>query len=199
MLRRDTIGLIHLRESRLENMKKKSVMLTLGQVATGGIIGLVGGWVCLFVFENLVWQVLLGDRVNHGFWVGLFLLISLVVTYGVVIMGAGVGMRFVSQKFGIDIPLKPLCSGAFLGPPAVVGLLALLNVPWEIFGKPNLILALLIPVLKTLAYVVSLPMRGWVSIDLPVEIWYILAVPIGAIFGYRLAGVEETEASAEQA
>ena len=109
---------------------------------------MVGGWVCLFIFENFIWQVLLGDRVSHGFWVGLFLLVSLGVTYGVVIMGASVGIRFVSQKFGIDTPLKSLCSGAFLGPPAVVGLLALLNVPWEIFGKPNLILALLIPVLK---------------------------------------------------
>ena len=175
-------------------MKKNSVTLTLGQIATGGILGFVGGWVCLFIFEDFIWGVLIGDRINHGFWVGLFLLISLVVTYGVVIMGAGVGMRFVSQKFGIDIPLKPLCSGAFLGPPAVVGLLALLNVPWEIFGnKPHLILALLIPVLKTLAYIVSLPMRGWVSAGLPVEIWYILAIPIGAILAYRIATVEDTE------
>lgn len=104
-----------------------------------------------------------------------------------------------SRKFGADIPLKPLCSGAFLGPPAVVGLLALLNVPWEIFGRPNLILALLLPVLKTLAYIISLPMRGWVHLGLPVEIWYIFAVPIGAILGYRLTPVEDTEVSAEQA
>ena len=181
-------------------MKKNSVTLTLGQIAAGGIVGLLGGWVCLFVFENFIWQVMLSGRVNHGFWVGLFLLISLVVTYGIVIMGAGVGMRFVSQKFGIDIPLKPLCSGAFLGPPAVVGLLALLNVPWEIFGTPNLILALLIPVFKALAYIVSLPMRGWVFLGWPVEIWYILAVPIGAILGSRLASSDdEIEASVEQA
>lgn len=197
MLHRGTIKLINLRESR-ERMKKNDVTLTLGQIATGGLIGLVGGWICLFVFENLIWQVLIGDRVNHGFWVGLSLLVSLGVTYGIAIMGAGVGMRYVSQRFGVDIPLKPLCSGAFLGPPAVVGLLALLNVPWEIFGKPNLILALLIPVLKTLAYVVSLPMRGWVSLGLPVTVWYILAVPLGAILGYRLASVEDTEISAEQ-
>ena len=167
-------------------MKKNSIALTLAQIAAGGIIGLVGGWLCLFIFENFISQVLLGDRITHGFWVGLFLLISLVVTYGVVVMGASIAIRFVSQKFGIDIPLKPLCSGAFLGPPAVVGLLALLNVPWEIFGKPNLILALLIPVLKTVAYIVSLPMRGWVSLGLPVEIWYILSVPIGAMLWYRL-------------
>jgi len=105
-------------------------------------------------------------------------------------------MRFVSQKFGVDVPLKRLCSGAFLGPPAVVGLLALLNVPWEIFGEPNLILALLIPMLKLLAYVVSLPMRGWVSVGLPVEVWYILSIPVGAILGYRTAA-EGTEAGGE--
>ena len=180
-------------------MEKNSVTLTLGQIVTGGIIGLISGWICLFVLEKFIWQVLLGDRVHHGFWVGLLLLVSLTITYSVVIGGASLGIRFVSRKFGVDIPLKRLCSGAFLGPPAVVGLLALLNVPWEIFGKPNLILALLIPALKALAYIVSLPMRGWVSIGLPVEVWYILAVPIGAILGYRFAALETTpEVSTEQ-
>ncbi len=178
-------------------MEKNSVTLTLGQLAAGSIIGLVSGWVCLLVFDHFIWDVLLGDRVRHGFWVGLLLLVSLGVSYGTVIVGASEGIRFVSQKFGVSIPLKPLCSGAFLGPPAVVGLLALLNVPWEIFGRPNLILALLLPVLKTLAYVVSLPMRGWVSLNLPVEIWYVLSIPVGAILGYRLAAVENTEVSAE--
>ena len=174
-------------------MKKESITLTFVQILTGGILGFVGGWVCLFIFEDFIWGVLIGDRINHGFWVGLFLLIALGVTYGIVVAGASVGMRFVSQKLGVDVPLKRFCSGAFLGPPAVVGLLSLLNVPWEIFGKPNLILALLIPVLKTLAYIVSLPMRGWVSLGLPVEIWYILSIPIGAILAYRIAAVEDTE------
>ena len=174
-------------------MKKGSIRLTLVQILTGGILGFVGGWFCLFIFEDFIWGLLIGARINHGFWVGLFLLIALGVTYGVVVAGASVGMRFVSLKFGVDVPLKRLCSGAFLGPPAVVGLYALLDVPWEIFGKPNLILAFLIPVLRMLAYVVSLPMRGWVSLDLPVEIWYILAIPIGAILAYRIAPVEDSE------
>ena len=180
-------------------MEKNNITLTVGQIAAGSIVGLAGGWICLLIFENLIWQFLLENRVSHGFWVGLFLLISLSVTYGIVIIGAGIGIRLVSQKFGADIPLKPLCSGAFLGPPAVVGLLALLNVPWEIFGRPNLILALLLPILKTLAYIVSLPMRGWVYLGLPIEIWYILAVPIGAILGYRLTSIEKTEVNAELA
>ncbi len=179
-------------------MKKSGITLTLVQILTGGILGWVGGWVCLLIFEGFIWGVLIGSRINHGFWVGLFLLIAMGVTYGVIVVGASVGMRFVSQKFGVDVPLKRLCSGAFLGPPAVVGLFALLNVPWEIFGKPNLILAFLIPVLKLLAYIVSLPMRGWVSLGLPVEVWYILAIPIGAILGYRIAAVEDTGAHVEQ-
>ena len=180
-------------------MKKDNITLTFGQIVAGSLIGLVSGWVSLLIFDGFIWQILLGDRVRHGFWVGLFLLISLSITYGIVVVGASVGIRFVSQKLGTVIPLKPLCSGAFLGPPAVVGLLALLNVPWEIFGRPNLILALLLPILKTLAYIVSLPMRGWVYFGLPVEIWYILAIPIGAILGYRLTPVEKTEMSAEHA
>lgn len=178
-------------------MKKNGITLTLGQIVAGSLVGLVGGWVCLLIFDDFIWQVLLGNKIRHGFWVGLLLLLSLGITYGVVIVGASVGIRFVSQKFGVNIPLKPLCSGAFLGPPAIVGLLALLNFPWEIFGRPNLVLALLLPVLKTLVYIVSLPMRGWVSLGLPVEILYILAIPIGAILGYRLTVVKNSEVSAE--
>ena len=197
MCHHDTIGLIRLeKESLLEGMKRNSITLILGQIVTGGILGLVGGWVCLFIFQRFIWGVLIGDRVSHGFWVGLFLLVAMSITYGVIVVGASVGMRFVSQKFGVDIPLKPLCSGAFLGPPAVVGLIALLNVPWEILGA--LVPAFLIPVFKTLAYIISSPIRGWMYLGLPVEIWYILAVPIGAILGYRIASVEDTDVHVEQ-
>ena len=79
-------------------MKKSSVTLTLGQIAAGSIVGLLGGWICLLVFENFIWQVLLGDRIRHGFWVGLLLLISLSVWYATVIIGASQGIRFVSQR-----------------------------------------------------------------------------------------------------
>lgn len=177
-------------------MKTNSVTLTLGQVAAGGIIGPVGGWVSLSVF-NLIWQIGLRDRMSHGFWVGLLLIITLGITYEIIIVGAGLGIREASRRFGVDIPLKPLCSGAFLGPPAVVGLYALLDVPWEIFGNPNLILASLILVLQVLAYVISLPMHGWVTLDLPVVIWYILSIPIGAILGYRIAASDSSKLEPE--
>ncbi len=162
------------------------VKLTLGQIVLGGVVGLVGGGVCLLLFEGVIWGLLIGARVTHGFWVGLLLFISLGITYSVMIGGASEGVRFVSRKFGTELPFKPVFSGALLGPPAIVGLLALLDVPWEIFGAPNVLLALILPVLKAAAYIVSLPMRGWVTLGLPVEVCYVLAVPISAILGYRL-------------
>ena len=48
-------------------MTKNNITLTLGQIAAGSIIGLAGGWICLLIFENLIWQFLLGSRVSHGF------------------------------------------------------------------------------------------------------------------------------------
>ncbi len=179
--------------------KKELIRLTLGQIVLGSIAALLSSWLCLLILENVMWKWLIGPRVLHGFWAGLLLLISLGLTYGLMITVASESVRFISRKFGIDIPFKPVFSGALLGPPAVVGLLALLNVPWEIFGTPNLILALLLPLLKAIAYVVSLPMRGWVSLGLPVEIWYILAVPVGAILGYRLPAAATPEVEMEQA
>ena len=177
--------------------KKNIIVLTLGQIVAGGIVGLAGGWICLLVLENFIWRMLIGTQEMHGFWAGFLLLLSLGITYGIVVVGASESIRFVSRQFGIQLAFKPVCSGAFLGPPAIVGLLALLNVPWEIFGAPNLLLALLLPVLKTFAYLVSLPMRWWVHFGLPVEIWYILAVPVGAILGYRLPAVEKREIRVE--
>ena len=102
-------------------MKKNNVTLTLGQIAAGSIVGLLGGWICLLIFENFIWDVLIGERIRHGFWVGLLLLMSLSIWYGTVIIGASHGVRFVSHRFGVDIPLKPLCSGAFLGPTCCCG------------------------------------------------------------------------------
>ena len=167
--------------------KQDTIKLTLGQIILGGIVGLISGGVCLLLFEGVIWRRLIGASVTHGFWVGLLLLISLGLTYGVMIAGASEAVRFVSRKFGAEIPFKPVFSGALLGPPAIVGLQALLDVPWEIFGAPNVLLAVLLPVLKVVAFVVSLPMRVWLlHLQWPIEIWYILAVPIGAILGYRL-------------
>ena len=170
--------------------KKNVIVVTLLQIVAGSVIGVAGGWLCQLFFEKFILELLIGSRVTHGFWVGLFLLVSIGITYGVAIVGATEAIRFVGRKFGSTIAFKPVCSGAFLGPPAIVGLLALLNVPWEIFGRPNLLLSILLPAFKILAYLLSLPIRVWLLFEFPVEILYCLSIPVGAILGYRLSSTD---------
>ncbi len=173
--------------------QRNSILLTLIQIAVGVVITLIGCLVYYFVFNKLIWHILISDRVTHGFWVGLFLLLSIVLSYGLIIVCVTEGTRHVGRHFGYNIPFKPVCSGAFLGAPAIVGLLALRNVPWDIFGTQNIILTIILPIFKTIAFLLSLPIRVWLLLGLPVLMLYILAVPIGAILGYRLSGIDNIE------
>lgn len=178
--------------------QKNCILLTLSQIAIGGVITVAGCLIYLIIFKAFLWQTLIDERIMHGFWVGLFLLISVGCTYGVIVVGVSEAIRFVGRKFGVDIPFKPVCSGAFLGAPAIVGLLALRNVPWEIFGTQNVILALILPVFKTLAFLFSLPIRAWLMLQFPVEILYVIAIPIGAILGYRLSKIEDADVNVQE-
>ena len=178
---------------------KSSILLVLSQIAIGTAIVLVGIFVYLFIFNKLFWQLIIADRITHGFWVGLFLLISIGLSYGLIVFSVGEGIRYVGRRFDIDIPFRPVFSGAFLGAPAVVGLIALLDVPWEIFGNQNIIINLIIPIIEIIAYVLSLPIRGWILLRLPIEVLYIIAIPIGAILGYRLSKKEVKKINVQEA
>lgn len=177
--------------------RKNSILLTLSQIAIGGVITVAGSLIYLLIFKNL-WQMLIDEQITHGFWVGLFLLISIGCTYGVIIVGVSEGVRFVGRKFGIDVPFKPVCSGAFLGAPAIVGPLELLNLPLDISGTQNIIFALILLVFKTIVFLLSLPVQAWLMLQLPIEILYVIAIPIGAILGYRLANIEEAEVNVQE-
>ena len=174
--------------------QKDSILLTLMQIAVGVLITLSGCIVYFLVLNKLIWQILINDRITHGFWVGLFLLISISLSYGLIIVCVTEGTRLVGQYFGYKIPFKPVCSGAFLGAPAIVGLLALRNVPWEIFGTQNIIL----PIFKTIAFLLSLPIRVWLLLGLPVLMLYVLAIPLGAILGYRLSAIDKVEVNTQE-
>ena len=177
--------------------KKNGILLTLSQIAIGGVITVVGFLIYL-LFKEFFWQMLIGDRITHGFWVGLFLLISIGCTYGAIVVGVTEGIRFVGRKFGVDIPFKPVCSGAFLGAPAIVFLLALRNIPWEILGTQNLVLNIIIPVFQIIALLLSLPIRAWIMLQVPVEILYVVAIPIGAILGYQLSNIDNAEVNVQE-
>ena len=166
---------------------KKRLLLIPSQIAIGVIVVLFGILVYLFVFKMFIWEILIAERITHGFWISLLLILSIGITYGLMVVGTTEGIRYIGRKFNLEVAFKPVCSGAFLGAPAVVGLVALLDVPWGIFGNQNLIVNIIVPILALISYILSLPIRGWFLIGLPVEILYVLAIPVGAIIGYRIS------------
>lgn len=174
---------------------KNNILLTFSQVGVGVLSSLVGCIIYFYVFKFLIWSVIINDSVSHGFIVGILLFLSIGLTYGIIIVGTSEGIRFVSLKFGVNIPFKPVFSGAFLGAPAVVGLISLLNVPWDDLLTNNLILTIILPIIEVIAYLLSLPVRIWLLLNLPVEILYIVAIPIGAILGYRLSKLDDVDVS----
>lgn len=173
--------------------RKNEILLTLSQIFFGAVVGLVGGGLCLFIFEKLIWGVIIADRVQHGFWVGLFLLISFGITYGATVAGVAESVRFVGLKFGVHIGRRGTYQGAFLGAPAIVALMSLLNIQWAELIPQNLLISLLLPVFRALAFLISLPLRVLLLLC-PPELLYILAAPIGAILGYRLSRSTNKEA-----
>lgn len=178
--------------------QKDNILLTLIQITVGVFITLIGCLVYYFVFNKLIWQILINDRITHGFWVGLFLLISIALSYGLIIVCVTEGTRHVGRYFGYHIPFRPVCAGAFLGAPAIVFLLSLRNIPWDIFGTQNIILTIILPIFKTIAFLLSLPIRVLLMLGLPVLMLYVLAIPIGAILGYRLSDIDKIEVNAQE-
>ncbi len=171
-------------------LSKNRILLIPFQIAIGVVVVLSGLLVYLFVVKKFIWEVLITESITHGFWVALLLILSMGITYGFMVVGTTEGIRYIGRKFNLEVPFKPVCSGAFLGAPAVVGLVALLNVPWGIFGNQNIIVNMIVPILALISYILSLPIRGWFLIGLPIEILYLLAIPIGAIIGYIISKKE---------
>lgn len=177
--------------------RKRTIVLTVSQIALGGSIGLASGWLCRLIVELLLWNGLIGDRVQHGFWVSLLLLISFGVTYGVALAGVAEGVIFAGRRFGVNIDRKRTYQGAFLGAPAIVALMSLLNIHWEALVASNLLFYVLLNVAQLLALIISLPLRILLAVKCPPELLYIVAAPIGAILGYRLSMERRRSASAE--
>ena len=167
--------------------QKNATVLTVSQIVLGSAIGLASGWVCRFIVESLIWEGLIRDSVQHGFCAGLLLLISFGVIYGGAIAGVTEGVRIAGRWFDVRIDRKSAYQGAFLGAPAIVALMLLLDINWEMLIAPNVLFSLLFAVARLLVFIISLPiyiLLEWVKC--PPELLYILAPPIGAILGYRL-------------
>jgi len=176
-----------------------SVLMTLVQIAVGVVIAVAAGLVYFLIFNKFLWQLLINERISHGFWVGLLLLISITCSYGILIVGVTKGIQYVGLKFKRQIPFKPVCSGAFLGAPTIVGLVALLNIPWSDIELPaNVLLKIILPLIEKISFLLSLPVRIWSILGIPLVLLYVLAIPIGAIIGYRLTSIEDPEVQVQE-
>ncbi len=172
--------------------RKDAILLTFSQIGLGAMVGLIGGWLCLFIFEDLLWSAIIENRVQHGFWIGLLLLISFGVTYGTTVIGVAESVRFVGRKFGGHVARKGAYQGAFLGAPAIVAIMSLLNIHWAELSPQNPFGAFLMLLLRFLAFLITLPLNILLLIKCPPELLYILAGPIGAILGYRFSRSESS-------
>ena len=167
--------------------QKNAIVLTVSQIVLGSAIGLTSGWACLFIVESLIWKGLIGDSIQHGFWVSLLLLISFGLIYGCAIAGVTEGVRIAGRWFDVHIDRKNAYQGAFLGAPAIVALMLLRGIQWDMLIAPNPLVSYLFAVARVLVFIITLPidvLLEWVKC--PPELLYILAPPIGAILSYRL-------------
>ena len=115
------------------------------------------------------------------------MLVSFGVVYGSAIVGVGEGVRFAGLRFNVDIDRKNAYRGAFLGAPAIVAVISLLNIHWDAIIAPNRLIYLILPVVHLIAAIISLPIRIFIDwLNFPPELLYIVSAPIGAILGYRI-------------
>merc|ERR1711964_822610 len=104
----------------VEIMENRSTgLMTLGQIGLGSIAGVILVSVGYLFTNNLFLQVIIADRIHHGFWIGLFTLAAFLLTYGLGVVGVAYGVKWVAQQFGQDCNLRHVWQGAFLGPPTL--------------------------------------------------------------------------------
>jgi len=175
-------------------------LITLGQIGLGSIAGVILVSAGYLFTNNLFLQVIIGDRIQHGFWIGFFTLAAFLLTYGLGIAGVAYGVKRVAQQFGQDCNLRHVWQGAFLGPPTLAVLIMITKLDWQTliesmsgvgslqyqsqFGFHTLF-RLLILVIRPIASLLSLPVFLLLKIGLPPELLYIISAPIGGIIGYR--------------
>jgi hypothetical protein len=167
---------------------RHNLLMILIQIGVGSVSGVVPAVAGYFLTNGLFLNTIVGDRVEHGFWVGLFTLLAFLLTYCSGVVGSAYGIKQVAKQFGQDCNLKHAWQGAFLGPPALAVLVMTTQLNWqtltESFGV-NSLLSLIIVIIRPLAQISSFPVSVLLKNGIPVELLYTLSAPIGAIVGYR--------------
>ena len=167
---------------------RQNLLMILVQIGVGSVSGMVLAIVGYLLTNNLFLNSVVSNRVENGFWVGLFNLIAFLSTYSLSVAGVAYGIKQVANRFGQDCNLKHVWQGSFLGPPALAALVMATQLNWqsliESFGLGSRF-GLLIRVVQPIAQFFSFPIYVLLEIGVPVELMYSLSVPIGGIIGYR--------------
>jgi hypothetical protein len=184
-----------LSQSRFSMSRKDTFLNITGQIVCGSTIGFIASLVCYLVTYEWVVKILVGNRIEHGFLVGLLTFISFAITYGCGIAGVTEGVRFIGKRFGEEIDWRDTFNGAFLGAPAVVVLILLLNISWDSLTDSlgQNIVSYLLHMFRPFAFIITLPLKVFLKIRFPVELLLILSAAIGAILGDKFSQSTETK------
>ena len=167
---------------------RQNLLMILVQIGVGSVSGTVLAIVGYLLTNNLFLNSVVSNRVENGFWVGLFTLIAFLSTYSLSVAGVSYGIKQVANRFGQDCNLKHAWQGSFLGPPTLAVLVMTTQLNWqtltESFGVGS-VFSWVVLVVQPIAQFSSFPVSVLLKIGVPVELMYSLSVPIGGIIGYR--------------
>ena len=167
---------------------RQNLLMILVQIGVGSVSGMVLAIVGYLLTNNLFLNSVVSNRVQNGFWVGLFTLVAFLSTYSLSVAGVAYGIKQVANRFGQDCNLRHAWQGSFLGPPTLAVLVMTTQLNWqtltESFGVGS-VFSWVILVVQPIAQFSSFPVSVLLKIGVPVELMYSLSVPIGGIIGYR--------------
>lgn len=193
-------GNLHLEETEMP--KGNTAVLTLVQILLGSVFGLVGSGLSLLIFDRLLWQGLLYKSppatplISGGIFLGIPLLITILLAYGITVVCVGEGVRLATYWIEKEnLQRNNVYQGAFLGAPAAAALMTMATYNWSSMDMG--FNPLIINIIRRISYLISLPVKILLSLKCPPEMLLIIAAPIGAIIGYRLSTPKKLEVEEE--
>jgi len=172
--------------------KNGTAVLTLAQIAFGGATGAVIGLIGYFIMGSLLWGKLLAHVISGGVFYAIFVLITFLITYGVVVVCVGEAVRLVAYWMQKEtIPRKIVYQGVFLGIPAAAALISMATYDWSSMDMGLFPGTFILGIIRIIASIVSAPVKVLLFFKFPPILMYIIAAPVGAIVGYRLAAPEQ--------
>jgi len=179
--------------------RNRATVLTLAQIGFGGAIGAISGLIVYFVMGNLLWGKFLANFISGGIFYAIPLLITFLITYGVIVVCVGEAVRLVTYWMQKEtLPRKIVYQGVFLGIPAAAALISMATYDWSSMDMGLFPGTFIIGIIRIIANIVSAPIKVLLFFKFPPILMYIISAPVGAIIGYRLAVTEQlTEDSKE--